>query len=113
MRRKPRAKKLALGTLDELRPRLPLVVEMNDQRYRLVQLNGDIVVHSALCPHLLGPLENTEIVDGCITCPWHGYRYDVRTGASADEHDLKMFPAPELRIDADSQKVELHMPAKS
>jgi nitrite reductase/ring-hydroxylating ferredoxin subunit len=113
VRRKPRAKKLQLGTLDELRQRLPLVVEMNDQRYRLVQLNGDIIVHSAICPHLLGPLENTEIVDGCITCPWHGYRYNVRTGASADEHDLKMFAPPELRIDAKTQRVELYMAAKN
>jgi len=113
VRRKPRAKKLQLGTLDELKQRLPLVVEMNDQRYRLVQLNGDIVVHSALCPHLLGPLENTEIVAGCITCPWHGYRYDVRTGASVDEHDLKMFPPPELRIDSKTKMVELRMAAKA
>jgi nitrite reductase/ring-hydroxylating ferredoxin subunit len=42
-----------------------------------------------VCPHLGGPLDAVPVDrDGCITCPWHGYRFDVRTGRSADEHAL-------------------------
>lgn len=31
------------------------------------------------CPHQGLPLEAEPDADGVITCPWHGYRYDVRT----------------------------------
>jgi nitrite reductase/ring-hydroxylating ferredoxin subunit len=30
-----------------------------------------------------GPLGEGRIVDGCITCPWHGYQYRPDTGRLA------------------------------
>ena len=30
---------------------------------------------------MLGPLEEAAVEDGCVRCPWHGYRFDLRTGA--------------------------------
>jgi hypothetical protein len=35
---------------------------------------------AAVCPHLGGPLAEGTVEDGCVTCPWHGYRFDLRTG---------------------------------
>jgi len=32
------------------------------------------------CAHQGGPLGEGRLVDGCITCPWHGWQYDVETG---------------------------------
>ena len=32
------------------------------------------------CPHRGLPLEGEPDADGIVTCPWHGYRYDVRSG---------------------------------
>ena len=39
------------------------------------------VIYPAQCPHQLGPLENAALIDGVVRCPWHGYEFDVRTGA--------------------------------
>jgi nitrite reductase/ring-hydroxylating ferredoxin subunit len=30
----------------------------------------------------MGPLGEGRVVDGCITCPWHGWQYDPATGRS-------------------------------
>ena len=36
---------------------------------------------STVCSHLGGPLDEADVdADGIITCPWHGHRFDVRTG---------------------------------
>jgi nitrite reductase/ring-hydroxylating ferredoxin subunit len=36
---------------------------------------------SRRCRHLAADLANGSIdADGCLVCPWHGSRYDVRTG---------------------------------
>ena len=39
------------------------------------------VIYPAQCPHQLGPLENAALINGVVRCPWHGYEFDVRTGA--------------------------------
>ncbi len=45
---------------------------------------GD-VVHAidAQCPHRGGPLDGGDLEDDCVVvCPWHGWRFDIRTGKS-------------------------------
>jgi nitrite reductase/ring-hydroxylating ferredoxin subunit len=37
---------------------------------------------SNLCAHQNGPLGEGRIVDGCITCPWHGYQYRPEDGCA-------------------------------
>lgn len=38
-------------------------------------------VHN-VCKHQGGPLGEGKIIDGCITCPWHGYQYLPHNGQS-------------------------------
>jgi phenylpropionate dioxygenase-like ring-hydroxylating dioxygenase large terminal subunit len=48
--------------------------------WRTVRLgDGEHRVPNA-CPHLALPLDGEPDAAGIITCPWHGYRFDVRTG---------------------------------
>jgi nitrite reductase/ring-hydroxylating ferredoxin subunit len=55
-----------------------------------VEVDGVRRRHGTVCPHLGGPLEGAPLADGCITCPWHGYRFDVRTGRNADGRGLRL-----------------------
>ena len=89
---------LALGSVEALRTRLPLTVTFGAERFRLVELDGGIVVHGAVCPHWLAPLDDAPIVDGVIRCPWHGYRFDARTGCSVEGRDLRLSHAPRLVV---------------
>lgn len=48
---------------------------------RSVALDGGTCRFSSVCPHLGGPLADAPVdADGIVTCPWHGHRFDVRTG---------------------------------
>lgn len=47
----------------------------------LCLLDGRVCALSAECTHEALPLAGGAIDDGVVTCPWHGARYDVRTGA--------------------------------
>ncbi|MFT4572194.1 MAG: nitrite reductase/ring-hydroxylating ferredoxin subunit [Hyphomicrobiaceae bacterium] len=100
---------LTLGKLVDLRRQLPLVVDWAGQELRIVELDGELVAHSTQCPHLLGPLADAPVVDRCITCPWHGYRFDVRTGASADRRGLRLRAAPRVCVD-NEENVFLEIP---
>ena len=61
---------------------------------REVSVDGIRSRIATVCPHLGGPLDDAPIEAGCITCPWHGYRFDVRTGESADGRRLRLRCAP-------------------
>ena len=37
---------------------------------------------SNLCAHQNGPIGEGRIVDGCVTCPWHGYQYRLVDGCA-------------------------------
>jgi len=53
---------------------------------------------ASVCAHQGGPLGEGKIVDGCITCPWHGYQYRPEDGQSPPPYSEKI-PTYELRID--------------
>jgi nitrite reductase/ring-hydroxylating ferredoxin subunit len=96
-----------VGKLDEIRSRLPMTLEFAGRPFRIVELDGDLVAHSTECPHRFGPLDACSIEDGSLACPWHGYRFDVRTGKSADGKSLRLRSAPRVVVDAASGQVTL------
>ncbi len=42
--------------------------------------SDDIVAFDTRCPHMNGPLRLGRVVEGEVICPWHFFRFDVRTG---------------------------------
>ena len=88
-----------LGPVDAVRGRAPFVVSFGGKKFRILLLNGALVAHAATCPHWLGPLEDTPVIGGCVRCPWHGYAFDVRTGASVDGRGLRLARPPRIVID--------------
>jgi nitrite reductase/ring-hydroxylating ferredoxin subunit len=102
-----RADAIELGTLSEIRSRLPLVLDAFGARMRIVDIDGDWILHAATCPHSRGPLDEGEIVDGEVTCPWHGYRFDLKTGRSCDGRGLRLHCPARLAVDADTDRVTL------
>jgi nitrite reductase/ring-hydroxylating ferredoxin subunit/DMSO/TMAO reductase YedYZ heme-binding membrane subunit len=52
------------------------------ERVAIFRYDGKISAVSNVCKHQNGPLGEGRIVDGCITCPWHGFQYLPETGAS-------------------------------
>jgi len=68
-----------LGFEDEVMSTLPLYVELKSGRYRIISVDGQIKAHSTICPHILGPLDS-EVIDNKLTCPWHGYQFDINSG---------------------------------
>lgn len=47
---------------------------------RTVVVGGERVRFGTVCPHRGGPLDAAPVEDGCVVCPWHGWRIDARTG---------------------------------
>ena len=52
------------------------------------RLDGEIVATAGVCPHEDVGLADGDLDGACLTCPGHGYRLDVRTGAC--DHDARL-----------------------
>lgn len=100
---------VALGPASALR-REPCVVDAFGGRWRIAWRNGAWLVHATSCPHRGGPLGDAPLdADGCVTCPWHGYRFDVTTGHSADGRRLSLPRPPRLAVDPATDAAELRI----
>ncbi len=69
-----------LGPFSTLAGRLPVDVTVGARRIRVCQNDGAFVAYALSCPHALAPLDEVQVLDGRLTCPWHGYCFDVRSG---------------------------------
>lgn len=50
-------------------------------RYAVGNAGGELFAVTRRCRHLFADLADGTIdEDGCLTCPWHGAKYDVSTG---------------------------------
>jgi nitrite reductase/ring-hydroxylating ferredoxin subunit len=55
---------------------------LNKERIAVYKTAGKLFAVSNVCKHQNGPLGEGKIIDGCITCPWHGYQYLPHNGQS-------------------------------
>lgn len=53
----------------------------NGEKIALFNLQGVIYGLKNSCPHMGGPLGEGDIEEGLITCPWHGWQFDITSGA--------------------------------
>ena len=87
-----------VGDVDDITRRGSVTIETASGRFCLRRFEQRWLVHSATCPHQLGPLDNASVdPDGCITCPWHGYRFVVESGENVEGKCGALAAPPELR----------------
>jgi nitrite reductase/ring-hydroxylating ferredoxin subunit len=60
----------------------------------VIRVDGVFYGLEADCKHMRASIANGKIVGHTITCPAHGWQYDIRTGACLNEPwaQLKTFP---------------------
>jgi nitrite reductase/ring-hydroxylating ferredoxin subunit/DMSO/TMAO reductase YedYZ heme-binding membrane subunit len=59
-----------------------IVTAPGGERIAVFRDGNQIGAVTNLCAHQNGPLGEGRIIDGCITCPWHGYQYRLADGCA-------------------------------
>lgn len=55
---------------------------IDKERIAVYKTQGKLFAVNNVCKHQNGPLGEGKVLDGCITCPWHGYQYLPQNGQS-------------------------------
>lgn len=82
------------------------VVEANGRTLALFNVAGQYFALDNSCPHRGGPLGEGDLEGRTVTCPWHGWRWDVATGANVNNPAVKVGCLP-VSVDGDAIFVEL------
>ena len=86
------------------------VVTLGSERVAVFRYDGRVSAVSNVCRHQNGPLGEGQIIDGCITCPWHGYQYRPECGSSPPPFTDKI---PTFQVRVEHGKVFVHPQALS
>jgi DMSO/TMAO reductase YedYZ heme-binding membrane subunit/nitrite reductase/ring-hydroxylating ferredoxin subunit len=73
---------LDVCAVDRIPDNRATVVAVAGERIAIFRYDSKVSALSNVCRHQNGPLGEGKIIDGCVTCPWHGYQYVPETGAA-------------------------------
>lgn len=81
------------------------IVSLGGERIAVFKYDGRVSAVSNACQHQNGPLGEGRIIDGCITCPWHGYQYRPEDGAAPPPFTERL---PTFRVVVVGDRVLVH-----
>jgi nitrite reductase (NADH) small subunit len=65
---------------DEVPPGTIREFQIDGKTFAVSNVDGKLYAINNLCLHRGGPLGQGELKGNVVTCPWHGWQYDVTTG---------------------------------
>ncbi len=89
------ANEIAVAKVDDIPNGGVLKVTVEKRSILLCKIQNRVFAVSALCPHRGAPLNEGRMEGALLRCPWHGIKFDVRTGSRACAPicaDLKVYP---------------------
>jgi len=66
--------------LAEVTETKPKILTLQGRQIAIFRIGDEIHALENVCPHRGGPIGEGMIKDGKVTCPWHDWTFDIRTG---------------------------------
>ena len=95
-----------VATLSELAAGTCKPVEAGGRVIALFNVDGNVYALDNTCLHRGGPLGEGMLNRDVVTCPWHLWEYNVRTGENVNSPDLKVATYP-VQVEGNDIKVAL------
>jgi nitrite reductase/ring-hydroxylating ferredoxin subunit len=86
----------------DIQPSQMKEVEVNSEKACLANVEGKYYAISNVCTHLGGPLAQGKLEGYEVQCPWHGSRFDIRTGKVARPPAMRSEPTYEIKVENDN-----------
>ena len=95
-----------VASANDLKPGENKVVNVNGTEVALFNVEGEFFAITNTCPHRGGPLGEGYLEGDAVTCPWHGWRFNVKTGVSPVMPTAKV-PTYEVKVEGGDVLVAL------
>ena len=71
---------IRVANVSEISPSKAREIEHQGRVIAIFQVGEEYQAIDGMCPHQGGPLAEGPLDGTCVTCPWHGWQFDVVTG---------------------------------
>jgi nitrite reductase/ring-hydroxylating ferredoxin subunit len=88
----------------EVKPGHGIVAEVNGKTLAVFNVDGTFHAINNICIHRGGPLGEGDLEGSVVTCPWHGWQYNVTTGACVTNPAAKV-ERYEMQVEGTDVKV--------
>lgn len=78
-----------------------------DRIVALFNVDGQFFALDGICPHQGGPLGKGRLQACIVTCPWHGWQFDVQTGQHQASRSIRHGAFP-VKVEGDTVFVDLN-----
>lgn len=93
-----------VASLGDLKPGAAMKVEVSGKEIALFNVGGTVCALDNTCLHRGGPLGEGMLEGDVVTCPWHMWEYNVRTGEKVGVPSIKV-ARYEVQVEGDDIKV--------
>jgi nitrite reductase (NADH) small subunit len=93
-----------VARVEDIPPGTITAVEVDEQEIALANVGGEFFATQHACLHLHGPLAQGRLEGAVLSCPWHGWQYDVRTGKNEFDHAIRL-QTFEVKVEGGEVKV--------
>jgi nitrite reductase/ring-hydroxylating ferredoxin subunit len=93
-----------VGKLSGLAPGSSIVADVNGKAIAVFNVAGAVYAIDNACRHGGGPLGEGPLEGDVVSCPWHHWEYNVRTGELTTNPAVKLATYP-VQVEGDEIKV--------
>jgi nitrite reductase/ring-hydroxylating ferredoxin subunit len=86
----------------DIQPSQMKEVEVDGEKICLANVEGKYYAIGNVCTHLGGPLAQGKLEGHEVQCPWHGSRFDIRTGRVTRPPAIRSEPTYEIKVEDDN-----------
>ena len=92
---------------DAIAPGQARLVIVKGKEIALFNIDGNFFALDNLCTHEEGPLAEGEVEGHEVTCPWHGAKFDIRTGEVLCDPAYEAVARHNVRVTGSDIEVEI------
>ena len=81
---------VTVARVEDVHPGTVKHVRAGEEEIALANVGDTYYATQGQCIHLQGPLGDGGLDGSVLTCPWHGWQYDVRTGLNEFDHAIQL-----------------------
>lgn len=79
-----------VGRVEEIPPGTIKAFQVDEHEIAIANVDGEFFATQQHCLHLRGPLGDGHLEGTRLSCPWHGWQYDVTTGKNEFDHAIQL-----------------------
>ena len=83
----------------DIQPSTMKAVDLASEKVCIVNVEGNYYAIGNICTHVGGPLNEGTLEGYEVECPWHGSKFDVRTGEATRPPARQAVPKYEVKVE--------------